>query len=149
VVTLSDLPAGTYLAPWKCWRVPLDFPAFRMSADPIDLDVLRSFIGDDAGDLSASLALFVESATKAREELRTAEAAGDAEMAGATAHRFKSVARYLGAAALAAACERIERAGRRGDLEAIRRERPSLEAELTRVLDALAAMPILRGGPPK
>jgi two-component system sensor histidine kinase/response regulator len=117
-----------------------------MSADPIDLEVLRSFIGDDADDLSASLALFVESASKARAELRAAEAAGDADMAGATAHRFKSVARYLGATSLATTCERVEELGRRGDIEAIRRERPLLETELDRVLDALAALPPTRTG---
>src|SRR5688572_22725517 len=110
-----------------------------MSADPIDLAVLRSFIGDDADDLSASLALFVESAAKAREELQAAVEAGDAGMAGATAHRFKSVARYLGATALATTCERVEGLGQRGDIDAIRRERPVLEAELNRVLAALAA----------
>lgn len=112
-----------------------------MSADPIDLAVLRSFIGDDADDLSASLALFVESAKKARAELRDAEAVGDAELAAATAHRFKSVARYLGATVLATACERVEELGRRGDIEAIRRQRPLLETELDRVLGALAALP--------
>ena len=117
-----------------------------MSADPIDLAVLRSFIGDDVDDLSASLALFVESASKARAELRAADTAGDAELAGATAHRFKSVARYLGATALATTCERVEELGRRGDVEGIRRERPALEAELNRVLDALAALPPLRTG---
>ena len=121
--------------------MPLGFPVLRMSADPIDLAVLRSFIGDDADDLSASLALFVESASKARAELRAAEAAGDADLAGATAHRFKSVARYLGATALATTCERVEGLGHRGDIEAIRRERPLLEAELNRVLEALAALP--------
>jgi two-component system sensor histidine kinase/response regulator len=112
-----------------------------MSADPIDLAVLRSFIGDDADDLRASLALFVESASKARAELRAAESSGDAEAAGATAHRFKSVARYLGATALATTCERVEGLGRHGDIEAIRRERPVLEAELDRVLAAIAALP--------
>jgi HPt (histidine-containing phosphotransfer) domain-containing protein len=117
-----------------------------MSADPIDLAVLRSFIGDDADDLSASLALFVESATKARAELRSAEEAGDAETAGATAHRFKSVARYLGASTLASICERVEGLGQRGDIEAIRRERPLLEAELDRVLGALAALPPMGRG---
>lgn len=108
-----------------------------MSAEPVDLAVLRSFIGDDPGDVSASIALFVESAGRARAELGAAADAGDAETAGATAHRFKSVARYLGANALATHCERIERFGHAGDLAAIRRERPALESELARVLAAL------------
>jgi two-component system, sensor histidine kinase and response regulator len=109
-----------------------------MSDEPLDLDILRSYIGDDPEDLSASLETFRDSAVRAREELRSADAAGDAALAGAAAHRFKSVARYLAATALADCCERIERAGMGGDLEGVRRERPTLEAEMTRVLDALA-----------
>ena len=129
--------------------MPLDHLSLRMSAEPVNLEVLRSFIGDDPGDLSASLALFVESAVKARDELSAAERAADAEAAGATGHRFKSVARYLGASALAMHCERIEAAARAGDLEAIRRERSALEVELARVLDALARISPSLAGPAK
>lgn len=109
-----------------------------MNAEPVDLEVLRSFIGDDPSELSASVTLFVESATRARAELQDAAGAGDADTAGAVAHRFKSVARYLGATALAASCERLERLGKEGDLTGIRKERPQMEAELARVLDALS-----------
>lgn len=112
-----------------------------MNAEPVDLAVLRSFIGDDPGDVSASIALFVESAGRARAELAAAADAGDSETAGATAHRFKSVARYLGAAVLATHCERIERFGHAGDIAAIRLERPAMEAELVRVLAALGPAP--------
>jgi two-component system sensor histidine kinase/response regulator len=117
-----------------------------MSAEPIDLAVLRSFIGDDPGDVSASIALFVESAGRARVELVAAAAAGDSETAGATAHRFKSVARYLGAKVLATHCERIERFGHAGDIAAIRLELPSMETELGRVLAALG--PVAASPPP-
>ncbi len=111
-----------------------------MSAEPVDLEVLRSFIGDDPSELSASVTLFVESATRARTELQEAAAAGDLEAVGAVAHRFKSVARYLGATALAASCERLERLSKQGDLTGVRQERPTMEAELARALDALARL---------
>jgi HPt (histidine-containing phosphotransfer) domain-containing protein len=114
-----------------------------MSDEPVDLEILRSFVGGDPREVSASLELFVESAHRARKEIRRAEGAGDAVLVGAVAHRFKSTALYLGAAALAACCARIERAGATQDIAAIRAETPTLESEIDRVLAALA--PLLSG----
>jgi HPt (histidine-containing phosphotransfer) domain-containing protein len=115
-----------------------------MSAEPVDLDTLRAYIGSDPRDVSASVALFFQSAALARTELAEADGRGDAATAGAVAHRFKSVARYLGANALAALCERIEVAGRAADLAGIRRERPALDLELDRVMAALT--PLMQDG---
>jgi HPt (histidine-containing phosphotransfer) domain-containing protein len=86
------------------------------------------------------LALFAESTEKARMELRQAERAGDAALVGAVAHRFKSTALYLGAAALAAACARLERAGAAKDLASIRTESPTFDSEVDRVLAAVTAL---------
>lgn len=119
-----------------------------MSAEPIDLEVLRSFIGEDPAEMGASLALFVESAHRALVEIRQAGLEGNVPALGAVAHRFKSTALYLGAASLAATCARMERAASALELAAIRADLPALESETDRVLAAVAALRARLPAPP-
>jgi len=62
---------------------------------------------------------FIPSARKALADFAEGSAAGDGQAIADTAHRFKSVASYLGAAPLVELCKRFEAAGRGGDLAAI------------------------------
>jgi HPt (histidine-containing phosphotransfer) domain-containing protein len=99
----------------------------------VDVDVLRSLIGDDEALIGEFLHDFRVSAAKIGGQLRTASAAGQATVAGSLAHKLKSSARSVGALALGELCAEIEQAGKATDADAVALLLPIFEQELTNV----------------
>ncbi len=86
---------------------------------PVEVNVLKALVGDDEAMIREFLHDFRLSATKIAVELRAACAAGQAEAAGALAHKLKSSARSVGALALGELCAEMEQAGKAGDMKAL------------------------------
>jgi HPt (histidine-containing phosphotransfer) domain-containing protein len=105
------------------------------ASPPLDLAVLAAYVGDDAEVMQEFTERFIPSARKALADFVEGGAKEDGQAIADTAHRFKSVASYLGAAPLVELCKRFETAGRAGDLAAVRALLPVFE---TAVDDASA-----------
>ncbi|MDD5300922.1 MAG: Hpt domain-containing protein, partial [Gallionella sp.] len=103
------------------------------SSAPVDVNVLKALIGDDAALIREFLHDFHLSATKIAAELRAACAAGEAATAGALAHKLKSSSRSVGALALGELCAAMEKAGKAGDAETLAVLLPKFEQELAGV----------------
>lgn len=104
---------------------------------PVDVNVLKALIGDDEASLREFLDDFRISAETIAMELKGACAAGQAETAGAWAHKLKSSARSVGALALGSLCAEIELAGAAGDIETLTLLLHSFERENARVASYL------------
>ncbi|HUY82224.1 MAG TPA: PAS domain S-box protein [Acidobacteriaceae bacterium] len=100
---------------------------------PVDVNVLKALIGDDEATLREFLHDFRISAEKIAAELNTACAAGQAEAAGALAHKLKSSARSVGALALGELCDEMEQAGYAANIETLTVLLHSFERENARV----------------
>ncbi|TAJ75987.1 MAG: response regulator [Gallionellaceae bacterium] len=100
---------------------------------PVDVNVLKALVGDDAATIAEFLHDFRLSAEKIAAELRAACATGQAAAAGALAHKLKSSARSVGALALGELCAEMERAGKADDTGALAALMPNFEGELARV----------------
>ena len=77
-------------------------------------------------------------------QLRAAANAGDAEALRQAAHALKSSSANVGAEQMAALCKEIETLGRRGGGDGVRSLVARVEAEVARVIGALAAQ--IEGG---
>jgi len=104
---------------------------------PVDVNVLKALVGDDAALISEFLHDFRLSATKIAAELHAACAAGEAAAAGALAHKLKSSSRSVGALALGELCAALEKAGKDGNTAALAALLPQFEQELAGVEDFL------------
>jgi signal transduction histidine kinase/CheY-like chemotaxis protein/HPt (histidine-containing phosphotransfer) domain-containing protein len=100
---------------------------------PVDVNVLKALVGDDAATIAEFRHDFRISAAKIADELRTACAAGQVSTAGALAHKLKSSARSVGALALGELCAEMEQAGKAGDTAALAVLLPKFEQELASV----------------
>ncbi|SFN76391.1 PAS domain S-box protein [Nitrosospira briensis] len=100
---------------------------------PVDVSVLEALVGNDPAVISEFLQDFRTSSGKIAAELRAACEAGQAEAAGASAHKLKSSARSVGALALGERCAEMERAGKAGDMRELNALLPSFESELAAV----------------
>ncbi len=100
---------------------------------PVDVNVLKSLVGNDDATLRDFLHEFQISAAKIADELRTACAAGQAAVAGAAAHKLKSSARSVGALALGELCAEMEKYGKVNDNEALAALLPKFVRELENV----------------
>ncbi len=100
---------------------------------PVDVNVLKALVGDDPVMIAEFLEDFRASAQKIAAELRAACQAGQANAAGASAHKLKSSARSVGALALGELSAQMEQAGKRGDTDALADLLPPFEAELAAV----------------
>ncbi len=109
-------------------------------AAAVDVEVLRSYVGDDPALLRDLLAQFLSSAKKQAAELHEACTRKDARQAAAAAHKLKSSARAVGATALGDLCAAIERAGRAGDLDAVGGRVASFDAALAQVEADIAGL---------
>ena len=99
----------------------------------VDVNVLRSLVGNDDATLRDFLHEFQISAAKIADELRTACAARQAGIVGAAAHKLKSSARSVGALALGELCAEMEKYGKVNDHEALTALLPQFEQELATV----------------
>ena len=102
----------------------------------------RALVGNDPEVISEFLRDFRASSDRIAAELRSACQAGQAQAAGAAAHKLKSSARSVGALALGELCAEMERAGKAGDMQALNALLPRFEAELGAVdtyIDSLQA----------
>ena len=108
--------------------------------DPGPLATVASLQRPGAPDLLGRvLALFADDAPRHVAGVAEGIDALDAERVRTSAHTLKSSAANVGAARLAAACARIERAAREANLVACVAPADGLDALLAETLDALAA----------
>ncbi|MCC7116370.1 MAG: response regulator [Burkholderiales bacterium] len=113
-----------------------DRPAAPAEA-PVDVTVLARLVGSDRKVIGDLLALYLRNAAVMAGELFAACGAGSHASAAAIAHKFKSSSRSIGALRLGDICERIERAGRNGDAEALASGRQAFAAEMPRVVGTI------------
>ncbi len=114
-------------------------PAEDAPLPVLDTAVLALLIGDDPALLAEFQHDFDVSARATAEALRAVVAQADWAAAGAVAHRLKSSSRSVGALALGACCEKLERAGAVGDGAAVNTQLGSFERALAAVLVRLGA----------
>jgi CheY-like chemotaxis protein/HPt (histidine-containing phosphotransfer) domain-containing protein len=109
---------------------------------PVDVGVLEALVGNDPEVIGEFLRDFRASSDRIGVELRGACKLGQAQAAGAAAHKLKSSARSVGALALGELCAEMERTGKAGDMQALNALLPRFEAELAAVdtyIDSLHA----------
>lgn len=99
----------------------------------VDVKVLAALIGDDPAVLGEFLNDFQGSANKIATEIRLAVSAHEPHSAGALAHKLKSAARSVGAAALGSFCADMETAGKACDTDTLVSLLPHFELEMVRV----------------
>jgi signal transduction histidine kinase/CheY-like chemotaxis protein len=104
---------------------------------PVDVAVLKSFVGEDELVIDEVLQDFLESATRMGHELIESGEKSDVAQAASVAHKLKSSARSVGALRLAELCALVEGAGMSGDAAACSLLMAQLETELTAVRDYL------------
>jgi HPt (histidine-containing phosphotransfer) domain-containing protein len=111
-------------------------PVIRSAGEkPVEVRVLEELVGNDPEVISEFLRDFRASSGRIAAEIRSACQAGQAQTAGAAAHKLKSSARSVGALALGELCAEMERTGKAGDMQALNALLPRFEAELG-VVDA-------------
>jgi PAS domain S-box-containing protein len=103
------------------------------STPPIDQALLAATCGRDASLMDEVLATFLRSCQQDSAALEQALAAHDAAEAGRLAHRMGGASTMVGARDLAAACEKIDRAGRCGDWKVVLEAMPVFERERMRL----------------
>ncbi|MFZ2986592.1 ATP-binding protein [Ideonella sp.] len=133
---------GSALAHWLAAEPVVDGPlpaaapsGPSSSAWPVlDVNVLRSLIGDESDVIQEFLLAFRESAAALRVEWQAAAAQGDARTLAAVAHKLKSAARSVGALALGEACDRLESAASRAEPAAFEQHLPAMDLALLAAL---------------
>ena len=91
-------------------------------APVLDADMLTQIVGDDRNVQQSLIQKYLLNAREQAERLRTAITGGDSAEAGRIAHSLKSNARTVGAMRLGDLCERLEHAGKAGNLSRLRSE---------------------------
>ncbi len=131
-VRLDEL--GRVMARWLPSTAALPQPgeaaaaAVDAAAPPTwDRQALTRLVGEQPGLHRSLLARFLSHAEQQVASIAEAAVSGEAALAGEIAHKLKSAARGVGAMALGAVCQDIERAGRQQDIEQVRRLYPLLE----------------------
>ncbi|MDO8990954.1 MAG: ATP-binding protein [Sideroxyarcus sp.] len=119
-------------APPLCGDPSAD-PLQRGGNMPVDVNVLKSLVGNDDATLRHLLQKFQISAAKIADELSTACMARQAAVAGAAAHKLKSSARSVGALELGELCAKMEEHGKDNDNEALAALLPIFAQELANV----------------
>jgi len=104
---------------------------------PIDPTALESVFGNDPGTIGEILDEFLISAKQTVEEIEQAFEQHAASDIGFLAHRLKSSSRTVGAFALAALCEVLERAGKASDWPVIEAKVPRLHEGMRGVASSI------------
>src|SRR5690606_28213361 len=99
----------------------------------VDVNVLKSLVGNDQGIIREFLQDFLRDAEKIAEQLQNSVADGKTDEAKFAAHKLKSSARSIGALALGEWCAQMESAAKQGDLEKLARLLPGFKQELAEV----------------
>lgn len=89
------------------------------SAGAVDIQILRSLVGDDPQLLREFLQTFRTSAARIAQEVEQAYCAGSAVKTVAAVHKLKSAARSVGAMALGDLCADMEQVGAVGQIDAL------------------------------
>ena len=114
-----------------------------MHTQAVDIDVLKSIVGDDPETVRELLCDYQQSVGRLAAELRTHCEAGRGREAGAIAHKLKSSSRSVGALTLGDLCAELENAGKAGDLALLANWAKQFDAALAAVeqsLDQLLAV---------
>lgn len=112
----------------------------KSSDDVIDVDVLKSLIGDDDKVVRDFLAHFVTAASAAMDELREACGCADYKKVGTIAHKLKSSSRSVGAMALGDLCAELENASKAEDSTAVVQCQARIEATTDAVEARISAL---------
>ncbi|MXS86379.1 response regulator [Nitrosomonas sp. HPC101] len=99
----------------------------------VDVNVLKSLVGNDQGIIREFLQDFLRDAEKIAEQLQNSVADCKTDEAKFAAHKLKSSARSIGALALGEWCAQMESAAKQGDLEKLARLLPGFKQELAEV----------------
>jgi len=103
----------------------------------LELASLKELVGEDAETIREFLTDFRVSARQLADELGKAHSAGDLNQVVASAHKFKSAARSVGALALADLCVELEQAGLAENRPMLAKHMNRMDPELTAVFDAI------------
>jgi PAS domain S-box-containing protein len=137
-VNLRRLRAA--LSHWLPLAPPVPAPGAPPSTRaPVDRSLIAATWGDDPATLREILGYFQRSNDEDVGKLRAAVAGGDLTAAGRAAHRMLGASRMVGAADFAAACERLQRAIKDGELAAVREELAGFEQAWLRLNAWIAA----------
>lgn len=115
------------------------------AGDPLDLSLIASTWGGDAGTVRNILEFFQRTNSEDAALLRQALATSDLLRISQMTHRMAGAGRMIGAVDYADACESIGRAGRAGDLEAVQAGVGEFEQRLERLNGFIASQ---AGGEP-
>jgi CheY-like chemotaxis protein/HPt (histidine-containing phosphotransfer) domain-containing protein len=116
-------------------------------SDAVDLNILKSFIGDETSAISDFVQSFRINAAKQSIALKDACIEGNMPQAKKSAHTLKSSAHYIGALVLSAICAEMENAANFDDVEAIAMLLPKFEHEFGRVIEFIASLHLSNADP--
>src|ERR1700687_2879991 len=109
----------------------------REGAQPVDRSVLAEMCGGDEAFELRILRNFRQATQIDISKLRDAVTRGDLAAVALVSHSIKGASRTIGAHDLAAACERIESAGRAAESSTIVATMPAFDREVDRVYSYL------------
>ncbi len=112
---------------------PIPMPSAATGTPPADINVLKALIGENEGTMRRVLEDFLATSVAIAAELREAYGAAQPAAARSAAHKLKSSARAVGAAALGDLCADIERAGSAADMAKLSELLPAFEQEMAAV----------------
>jgi HPt (histidine-containing phosphotransfer) domain-containing protein len=104
---------------------------------PFNLDDAMARLGGEKGIFREMVGFFFSDGMKLLAEIKAAASAGDAMVIEKKAHRLKGTVLYLGAEAAQEAVARVEVLARSGDLTDAASAIASMEAEITRLAEAV------------
>ncbi|HTK00797.1 MAG TPA: response regulator [Bordetella sp.] len=108
--------------------------------EPVDVEMLKSLVGDDPAVVEGFLRDFGIAARQGATQIRSLCEAGDAIAVAMEAHKLKSSARSMGAMVLGELCELMERHGNAGRVPALAELLPRFDDEIRRLDEYLDAL---------
>jgi PAS domain S-box-containing protein len=107
---------------------------------PVDVEMLKSLVGDDPAVVDGFLRDFGISAQQTAAQIRSFCLAGDAISVATEAHKLKSSARSMGAMVLGELCELMESHGNGGHAQALTELLPTFDVEIRRLDEYLKSL---------